>query len=229
MSGVLWLWTHLSSGILLGTVACFLCLSLRPKFRFGAAIFAGFLVFLPTGLTDLSGLIVAHTEVLSVSTIVALLYQMAVHQSHKQQRKASRSGEAVGYWKDTQVTTLAAVIVIAGIPLYSSALGFFSFDVYAMGFYSGFTWAVLGLSLVFAVKGFWLPAYCLVAAAIAQGLKIADSPNLWNYLLDPWITIGSTFHLLVVASLAVMRRFQRRTTAKPEPAAAEQASRRRAA
>lgn len=75
--------------------------------------------------------------------------------------------------------------VVAGLVLYPLALGFGKFDPYEWG------WAFSGLFVVIAALTGWLIwkknrfGLLLLLAIMAWHLRLLESANYWDYLLDP--------------------------------------------
>ncbi len=73
-----------------------------------------------------------------------------------------------------------------GLVLYPMALGLSSFDPYALGWQ--FSWLfvlVLGLTLTLMIAGNRF-GVVLVASIVAYDLHLLESPNFWDYLIDPF-------------------------------------------
>lgn len=185
-------WIHLSTGLLLAGLPLLLAGRRSVPVRVVLVLLSILVGFLPIGNTDLAGLIVAHTEILSVSSIVTLIYlfrkYFAGEQKTKQGGKPPKFGQILES-DQAEVYLCLTMFFVAGMILYASALGFMAFDVYAAGFDHQFAWVVLAVAVVFGVKGYWLPAFCLVFAVIGFGCRIAGSPNVWNYMVDPWLVL----------------------------------------
>jgi hypothetical protein len=82
------------------------------------------------------------------------------------------------------------LIVIAALALYPFALGVSTFDPYRLGF--GNLWFIAGLLIV--VLAAWIRQYTLIAfsislAVLAWSVGWYESNNLWNYLIDPWVSV----------------------------------------
>ena len=79
----------------------------------------------------------------------------------------------------------------AGAALYPMALGLGRVDPYVLGW--GFSWLhVLVLGVTVALL--WMRnrfGIVLVAAVLAYNLGLFESVNLWDYLVDPFYTIGA--------------------------------------
>jgi hypothetical protein len=92
---------------------------------------------------------------------------------------------------------LLTLIVIAAFALYPFALGLGTYDPYRLGF--GSLWFISGL-LILALAA-WLQQYTLIAlslalAVLAWSVGWYESNNLWNYLIDPWVSVYAIFALL---------------------------------
>jgi hypothetical protein len=75
--------------------------------------------------------------------------------------------------------------LIAGIMLYPMALGFGGFDPYELGW--GFSWLFLLLMaltilLLLRKNRFGI---VMVACIVGYDFQLLESPNLWDYLIDP--------------------------------------------
>ncbi|MBT4494971.1 MAG: hypothetical protein HOC70_17145 [Gammaproteobacteria bacterium] len=85
---------------------------------------------------------------------------------------------------------MSVIILAAALVLYPTALGFTPVDLYRLGFQP----VVLGpiVFMLFAVSVWfssWLPAIMLPTGFIAFYFGCLESDNLWDYLIDPVITI----------------------------------------
>lgn len=91
---------------------------------------------------------------------------------------------------EKQVLEASVFIVITALLLYPTALGLTYFDMYRFGFYP----IILG-PVVFALfaatlwYGRLLAAGLLATAFLSFSLGFLESDNLWDYLLDPVLTI----------------------------------------
>ena len=112
-----------------------------------------------------------------------------------------RGLEAVGARSRLSVQALAAA---GGLLLYPWALGLGPADPYRLGF--GSPW-FLGALLALAA-GAWLlrlrfVASCLALAVLGWALGGLESRNLWDYLLDPLVSVWGLGGLLVRSGRAV--------------------------
>jgi hypothetical protein len=90
--------------------------------------------------------------------------------------------------KDRQALLL--LVVLAATWLYPMALGVGLFDPYRAGYGSvWFVGALLLLALAACYKGRLLVASCIALPVLAWSAGWHESNNLWDYLLDPLLTI----------------------------------------
>ncbi|NMG73592.1 hypothetical protein [Aromatoleum diolicum] len=103
---------------------------------------------------------------------------------------------------------IAALVALTGLLFYPPALGLGVVDPYAWGYGSAALPLAAGaLALTCGAAGRWVLAAALTAALAAWRLKLLDSPNLWDYLIDPLLAIGG---LLALALYAVRRKSAKR-------------------
>ena len=95
----------------------------------------------------------------------------------------------------------AAVITVLGIVLYSSALGYWPWDAYRLGFHGAELPAML-IVIAFAAAALNRPIVPLWIglAAIAWQASLFTSLNLWDYLIDPVAWLAAFIILVVVAA-----------------------------
>lgn len=84
---------------------------------------------------------------------------------------------------------LILVIAAAALVLYPTALGWGDWDAYRLGWGS---WWFLLVLLALCVVSAWMGLYVLPAvvalALLAWSIGLMESDNLWDYLLDPWLS-----------------------------------------
>jgi len=86
--------------------------------------------------------------------------------------------------------TLQMLIAVAALGLYPLALGVSSIDPYRLGY--GNLWFLIALLVVALAASFRrLPvvALCIALAVFAWDIGWYESNNLWDYLLDPLLSI----------------------------------------
>ncbi len=81
-------------------------------------------------------------------------------------------------------------LAIAALLFYPLALGLGMFDPYRLGY--GNLWfmaALLACALWSTLRYSTLLALCMALAVAAWSAGWYESPNLWDYLLDPWLGV----------------------------------------
>lgn len=81
---------------------------------------------------------------------------------------------------------LAGWLLISGLVLYASALGFLDIDIYASGYapQAVLIWAAVSLALAWQ-QGHRALACCWLLALALYPLGVLESVNLWDAMLDP--------------------------------------------
>jgi len=104
--------------------------------------------------------------------------------------------------EERQKNAIHGMIAVTGLVFYPLALGFGPFDPYRLGY--GSPWFLTGLLMLalgaWAVR-FHLISICIALAVLAHAMAWNESTNLWDYLLDPLVSIYA-----VVVVLAGMLR-----------------------
>ena len=91
--------------------------------------------------------------------------------------------------KREQMAVMSAVAV-AALFVYPLALGWGDWDAYRLGWGSwGMLLALLVLCAVCWVSGLQVLPALVVTALLAWSFGLLESNNLWDYLLDPWLSI----------------------------------------
>ncbi len=86
--------------------------------------------------------------------------------------------------------TLQILITVAALGLYPMALGLGYFDPYRLGY--GNLWflsVLLVVALAACFRQLPLVALCIALAVLAWDIGWYESSNLWDYLLDPLLSI----------------------------------------
>lgn len=99
-------------------------------------------------------------------------------------------------YERAELETLAALVLSGAAFLYPMALGLTSFDPYALGYPDRIRMFLLALApvAVFAwLRGRLFVLIAIVLALAAFRFKLLESRNLWDYLLDPWLTLYMLF------------------------------------
>jgi hypothetical protein len=141
----------------------------------GAAIV---LVSIPLWGLSLAGFVRGITGDLSIATLVLLALALV----------RTLSGRTLV--DDANRLLMLRAIAIAAVLFYPLALGFSTFDPYRLGY--GNLWfmaALLGLAVWSVLRYSTFFALCIALAVAAWSAGWYESPNLWDYLLDPWLAI----------------------------------------
>jgi hypothetical protein len=172
------LWAHLGTALVLAALVFRLTRYRVPGPWVGGLVFlllAG-LTYFPVGGIDLGGYVYAVTGQLSLASL-ALLAGVTTTRLWGVRLLTRRETEAL-------LVGLSAVAVV----FYPMALGLTRLDPYVLGFGN---WpvqlAVCFIALLVWVLGRWRLALLLLGAIWAFQLRLGESDNLWDYLLDAWL------------------------------------------
>ena len=150
-----------------------------PLLQRVAVLAAAILVLLvPVWGLSLAGLLRGITGDLSILTLLFLLLASA------------RTLSGCGLVLDGNRARAVQVIAIAALLFYPLVLGLGPFDPYRLGY--GNLWfmlALLGFAGWAALRHSILLALGIALAVVAWSIGWYESPNLWDYLLDPWLGI----------------------------------------
>jgi hypothetical protein len=140
---------------------------------------AAVMVFsIPLWGLSLAGLLRGITGDLSISSLALLVLALVRSLSNR-----------VLVGEPNRYATLRAIL-IAAILFYPLALGLGMFDPYRLGY--GNLWfmlALLGMAVWSSLRYSTLLALCIALAVAAWSVGWYESPNLWDYLLDPWLAV----------------------------------------
>ena len=132
------------------------------------------LMLVPLGNLSLAAYLRGATGDLSITTLVLLACALLKFRCNTSDSK---------HYIQLLVTLVALV-------LYPMALGASSYDPYRLGY--GDTQFVAALLLLALVAWVWkhdLIAVCIASATLAWSIGWYESGNLWDYLLDPFVSI----------------------------------------
>lgn len=102
---------------------------------------------------------------------------------------------------------LLILIALAALMLYPMALGVGAYDPYRLGYGNPqFVVVLLLIALTAWFRKSSLIALCIALAILAWALGWYESDNIWDYLLDPFVSI---YALCVIAIQAVKRLMNR--------------------
>ncbi len=139
---------------------------------------------LPIGQTDVSGFALGHMGAVSASMLVLLAFQVLANVGCIDGLNAPILRNMNIFWFAT------------GAFLYPAALGLFARDLYSFGFHNSMSWCVLAVSVVAMLCRHRILGLCLTFTVLAHQLKLHESSNLWDYVIDPWLWIASAVNLL---------------------------------
>ena len=141
----------------------------------GAAVV---LASVPLWGLSLAGLVRGITGDLSIPTLILLAAALL------------RSLSAFTLIEDANRLRALKAIAIAAIVFYPFALGFSMLDPYRLGYGNLWFMAVLlGTAIWSVLRYSTFLALCIALAVVAWSAGWYESPNLWDYLLDPWLAI----------------------------------------
>jgi hypothetical protein len=146
--------------------------------RAGVLAAATIVVSIPLMGVSLAGFVRGMTGDLSITTLVLLALALA----------RSFAGRVL-VEEHNRIAMLQAVL-IAAVLFYPFALGLSMFDPYRLGY--GNLWfmvALLGLAAWSSLRYSTLFALCIALSVAAWSAGWYESPNLWDYLLDPWLAV----------------------------------------
>jgi hypothetical protein len=142
------------------------------------------LVFLPLGGILFGGYFVAVVGEPSATSLVLLAVACV----------ALAGGPSV---RGADLAWISGAVAAGAVALYPFALGLSAYDPYELGYGPrGLLVALALLSLVAGLAGRWLVLLCLASAMVLHRLDAGESRNLWDYLLDPWVSLYAGARLL---------------------------------
>jgi len=173
------------TGLAGATLAITASLLLVPPIRRMKRIHAGLLmgvtaaiVCVPIGALPPAAYLRGYSGDLSITTNALLVMVIFSHLSGR--RPVDRK----------QKFAIHGLIAVAALVFYPLALGVGPFDPYRLGY--GSPWFLAGLLLLslcaWAVR-FHLISVCIALSVVAHSLAWNESTNLWDYLLDPLVSI----------------------------------------
>lgn len=188
MSPAFWIWSHLSFALL---AACIMCPLLRRLSRLQSMVLCLLIPLgvglLPVRQTDVSGFVLAHTGTLSASMLLLLSFQLST-----EWRLVETLSTQV--WRNMNLFWISL-----GIVVYPSALGLLDVDMYAFGYRDAMSWCVLIASGIAVYSSYRILGLCLASSVLAHLLRLHESPNLWDYLIDPWLCLAAVCALIAAA------------------------------
>lgn len=112
-------------------------------------------------------------------------------------------------WRDLEPKhrhSLLAMIALAALVLYPMALGVGAYDTYRLGYGAPlFVAALLVISLIAWFRWSALLAFCIALAALAWATGWYESDNLWDYLIDPFVSVYALATIMICAARYVLK------------------------
>lgn len=90
----------------------------------------------------------------------------------------------------------AGTVLLTAMILYPTAMGLTQYDVYRLGYGMGLVIACLAAVFLFAYLGQIFTATALTAALAAYALRLLESSNFWDYLIDPCLVVYAIIVLI---------------------------------
>lgn len=160
------------------------------------------LALLPFGELPLAAYLRGATGDLSITTLVLLGCTL---------RSKLRASNSTVHAEPVQAHALLTLIAITAVVFYPLALGLWMFDPYRLGYGDPlFLAALLLIALAAWLTKSTLLALCLALAALAWSISWYESSNLWDYLLDPFVSIYALGSIAFFALKNPRTRAQRR-------------------
>ena len=156
--------------------------SLYPTWAKGVTVLFFALLLIPLGAAQIPA--VAYVRGITADLSVTLVALAVWHFFH----------HALG-WRAIAKRDLQAVLAataVAAVFLYPLSLGWGDWDAYRPGWGSwGMLASLLALCVVCWVKGLRALPALVALALLAWSFGWMESSNLWDYLLDPWLSLYS--------------------------------------
>jgi len=183
------------AGLFAGAVAAWK----RPFWRVAALCILAVAALLPVAGLSPAGYVRGFVGDLSITTVVVMLLGIGSRVFHRQ---------AV---PEKGIIASCGLVVVCGAFLYPMALGATPYDPYRMG-HDAFSLpaALLLLGLAAWWQRLYLITFCIMLAMLAYSMGWYASTNLWDYLIDPVLVVGSLVCLMRRAIQAVMGKRQHR-------------------
>ena len=120
--------------------------------------------------------------------------------------------EGVAGMAKREQTALLVMVSAAALLLYPTALGWGNWDAYRLGWGS---WGFFSALLVVCAFSVWLGLRVLPAlialALLAWSFDLMESSNLWDYLLDPFLSAYALVCVFINGWQSVAKRFVNRS------------------
>lgn len=165
----------------------------RPTLILG--FISAFITVTPVGGLPLARWMISFNANFSISLTAILFY------------KVTEISFGVKLLDKNALLTCWVFSLTAGVILYPMALGLGRFDPYQAGW--GFSWlfvVVCGVTILLLIMKNRF-AIVLIAAILAHNLRLLESTNFWDYLVDPF--------MVLVSCIVLSSRFLRKLSKRP--------------
>ena len=164
------------------------------------ALFIALLVPMPGAGIPLAGFFRGYIGDLSITLLVLSVWSLC-----------HRLYGVAGIGK-RELTALMVVIGAAALLLYPTALGWGDWDAYRLGWGSWwFFSALLALSAISIWMGLRVLPALVALALLAWSVGLMESSNLWDYLLDPWLSAFALSFVFIKCAQTVFKCFVNRS------------------
>lgn len=157
------------------------------------------IVWVPLGPGSLP--VVAYVRGICADLSITLIVFAAWHIGH----------HALG-WRTThqqERTTVMSAIAAAALFLYPASLGWGNWDAYPSGWGSwGMLLVLLVLCTVCLFRGQRVLPLMVALALLAWSMGLMESRNLWDYLIDPWLSIFALGFVFIKSLQFLFARFR---------------------
>lgn len=93
--------------------------------------------------------------------------------------------------------SLCAIVLLLAVTLYPMALGVGPYDPYTLGFRPlALLTAIAALGVLATLRGYLVSRTIVLVVLVGYWLRVLDSQNLWDYLIDPILGIFAVIYLL---------------------------------
>lgn len=158
-------------------------------------LISAFIAVTPVGGLPLARWMISFNANFSISLTAILFY------------KVTEISFGVKLLDKNALLTCWVFSLTAGVILYPMALGLGRFDPYQAGW--GFSWlfvVVCGVTILLLIMKNRF-AIVLIAAILAHNLRLLESTNFWDYLVDPF--------MVLVSCIVLSSRFLRKLSKRP--------------
>lgn len=157
-----------------------------------SAVFA--LMLIPFGVLPFAAYLRGATGDLSITALV-LLWCVLPKNFWPGTRLRPWLGGSTGDSESRRA--LLMLVALVALVFYPLALGVGAFDPYRLGYGDPtFVAALLLIALAAWIWKYHLIASCIAFAILAWTMGWYESDNLWDYLLDPWVSLYALYVMM---------------------------------